>query len=908
MVGSSLGPYKILELLGSGGMGEVYLAEDTRLGRKVAVKVLPAEFASDPERLARFEQEAKAAAALNHPHIAAVFDVGYEDETHFMVQEYLAGESLRQRLDKGPLPLDKALALSVEVGEALVAAHKAGIIHRDLKPDNIFVTEEGHAKVLDFGLAKLTEAAGAADGSASMSPTMLGTVAGQVMGTAGYMAPEQINGEEIDQRADLFAFGCVLYGAVTGRQAFAGKNVHETLGKILSDEPLSIADVDPSLPTELYRIIRKALAKSPDSRYQTAGDLVVDLRALSSDLEKGTTQPLSGMIAAVATPVEARGGMDWKLAVPIVAATAALTAVLVWSLTQPAPPEPRPPMRFNVDLPADVVPDSAGRHVVAISRDGRRMAFQAEGQLYLREMGQEEAAPIRGTDVGATNPFFSPDGESIGFWSNSDNQLMKISVLGGAASSLSRTDNPWGASWEADGTILVGQGAAGIWRVSENGGEPDVVIAVEENQMAQSPQLLPGGDNVLFTLRSGSGSWDDAEIVVHSLATGDLTPLGVDGTDARYVSTGHLVYGRAGTLWAVPFDAGRVEVTGGSLPVVESVRETIRSRGTGGMQFAFSDQGTLVYLRGGSSGSGAQLTAVWVDPDGTETAVDSREDLGHPRLSPDLTKVVVEAANGPDSGAWIYDLERGGWTLLTTDGPASDPLWSSDGAHVYFMAIRDEGPALWRRRWDRSELAEALWVAETHVPIPSSVSLDGQFVFYTARAGLQRSAIWVLNLEGDRVAVPLLQSESSFRSDGMIHPSGRWLAYVSSESGDVEIYVHELVDGRLGRQYTISTNGGSGPVWSRDGTELYYRERERLMVVAVETEPEFDYQPPQQLMAQFLADLSDRDEYDVAVDRRFIKVGALAGDRPQAGAAYRFEVIVNWFYDLRAQVPTGRTK
>ncbi len=288
-----------------GRYGRVYLGEDTRLGRKVAIKVLPAEFASDPERLARFEQEARAAAALNHPHIAVVHDVGSEPgedgtTTHFMVQEYLEGQSLRERLEKGALPLDKALDLATEVGEALIAAHKAGIIHRDLKPDNIFVTEEGHAKVLDFGLAKLMEMAAPTGSSASMSPTMLGTVAGQVMGTAGYMAPEQINGEEIDQRVDLFAFGCVLYGMVTGRQAFAGKNVHETLGKILSDEPPSIADIAPSLPSELHRIIRKALAKSADNRYQTAGDLVVDLRTLSTDVESGAAAPASS--ATSATP------------------------------------------------------------------------------------------------------------------------------------------------------------------------------------------------------------------------------------------------------------------------------------------------------------------------------------------------------------------------------------------------------------------------------------------------------------------------------------------------------------------------------------------------------------------------------------------------------------------------------
>ncbi|MCZ6737275.1 MAG: serine/threonine-protein kinase, partial [Actinobacteria bacterium] len=354
MIGTSLGPYKIIEQLGAGGMGEVYLGEDTRLGRKVAIKVLPEEYASDPERLARFEQEARAAAALNHPHIAVVHDIGTEGDIHFMVQEYLVGQSLRERREEGALALDKALDLATEVGEALIAAHKAGIIHRDLKPDNIFVTEEGHAKVLDFGLAKLTEAVDASEGVETQTPTLLGTEAGRLMGTAGYMAPEQVQGQEVDHRADLFAFGAVLYETVTGRRAFAGKNVHDTLNRIISDDPAPVVEINESLPAELHRIVRKALAKDVGRRYQAAGDLNIDLRQLRDDITAGAAVPAGGRETTVAPAVvETARGISWKWGVPIGLALVILASLAGWFMGKaPSPPESLI-TRFYIDYPPE---------------------------------------------------------------------------------------------------------------------------------------------------------------------------------------------------------------------------------------------------------------------------------------------------------------------------------------------------------------------------------------------------------------------------------------------------------------------------------------------------------------------------------------------------------------------------
>ena len=540
--GTKLGPYEITDQLGAGGMGEVYLAEDSRLGRKVAIKVLPAEFASDAERLARFEQEARAAAALNHPHIASVFDVGTEDGTHFMVQEYLEGDTLREPLGKGALPLKKALGLATEIAEALAAAHAAGIIHRDMKPENIFVTTEGHAKVLDFGLAKLTEVAAAGSpGGATQSPTMMGTVAGQVMGTAGYMAPEQVVGSDnIDHRADLFAFGCVLYEMATGARAFAGRSIAETLAHIQHDDPPPIQEFDPSLPDELQRIVGKCIAKERERRFQGANDLVVDMKTLALEVESGAALPTSS--AAQNTT----RGIPSMLTAPTVVASALVASALVGALgvwiTTPSPPESLI-RRFYIDYPPETTFLADSSLGVAISPDGSSVVFAANRQLWLRAIDDLVATPIRGTELTRV-PFFSPDGQQLGFWGN-DGQIKSISVAGGAPVSLgSAPEFPYGASWADDGYIYFGQGPSGILRVSETGGEPESVVQMEAGEQAHGPQLLPGGEWLLFTLRSGSGSWSDASIVARPVSGGERKVLVTGGTDGGYVPTGHIVYSR----------------------------------------------------------------------------------------------------------------------------------------------------------------------------------------------------------------------------------------------------------------------------------------------------------------------------------------------------------------------------
>ena len=896
VIGTSLGPYKIVEQLGAGGMGEVYLGEDTRLGRKVAIKVLPAEFAADPERLARFEQEARAAAALNHPHIAVVHDIGTENDTHFMVQEYLEGQSLRERLDKGALPLDKALDLATEVGEALIAAHKAGIIHRDLKPDNIFVTEDGHAKVLDFGLAKLIEMS-PVSGSASMSPTMLGTVAGQVMGTVGYMAPEQIGGEEIDQRADLFAFGCVLYQTVTGRQAFSGRNVMQTLDLILAEEPVSLGEIDSGLPAELERIVRKSLAKEPDKRYQTAADLVVDLRAVQSEIAGGTAQSVAALGGGrEGSMAAASDGIGHGTVAMIAVAAALVAAVAVWAaLRSPAAPA-GPPMTFTMELPPGTGFDNAGRHLLAFSADGKSLVFAANAQLYLHNMAKPGATPIRGTENGGRSPFFSPDGRRVGFWA--ENGLRTVPVNGGVATPLCETDNPWGASWTEDGRVIWGRGPRGIWQVADTGGTPEQIIEVDEGESAHGPQLLPGGTTVLFTLSQISATWDDARIVVEDLETGNRTVLFESGSDARYLSTGHLVYIREETLWAVGFDPVTLTVGPEAHPVVEGVAQAEGDR-TGAGQFSVSDQGTLAFVRGGASVT-AEDTLVWIDPGGGATEIaTSPGNIEGMRLAPGDRYAAVQVVAG-DGGLWIYEFRRELWTRLA-DVVVGDvaPVWSPNGEYVYFGQSRGDESGLYRRRFDGSEGAEQLMSSSSEFYVPTAISSGRLFYYSASRTSGGFLGHWVVDLEA--LDDPHLILEGGDQRSLDVHPTGRWVAYHVVENTTPTVYVSEFAaPGSLGRRYSIAR--GSMPTWSADGTRLYFRDVDRLLVADVKTDPEFE--PG---LGETVVDGMSRVgiEYDIASDGRVLAAGD-AFVVADASNRSRIDFIVNWFEALKEQVPARR--
>ena len=801
-------------------MGEVYRARDTKLDRDVAIKVLPEEFAKDKERLARFEREAKLLASLNHPNIASIYGLEESDGVKALVLELVEGPTLAERIAEGPIPVEETLAIAKQIAEALEAGHEAGVIHRDLKPANVKVKEDGTVKVLDYGLAKALEgdAPGGADSELSASPTLTrhGTQIGVILGTAAYMSPEQAKGKRVDKRADVWAFGVVLYEMLTGKRAFAGEDVSDTLAYVLTKEPEWDAlpvDLSPTLRVFLTR----CLEKDPKRRLPDIG--VVRL-AIDGAFEITATQQ-----GDVLLPVGWRASMG-------MAATAALllsivASVAVWNLK---PEAPRPVARFSLLLPPGDLLTGRGRHVVALSSDGTRLVYSANEQLYLRAMDQTEATPVRGTEGDPRGPFFSPDGEWVGFWA--DGQLKKVAISGGAPVRLCDAEGLFGARWGADDTIVFGQRGAGIMQVSTDGGTPEVLIQLDTTgEVGYGPQVLPGEKAVLFTLGDGS-RWDDAQIVVHSLETGERKVLIEGGRDARYVPTGHLVYVLDGTLLAVPFDVDALEVMGGPIPMAEGVMTSVRF---GAAHFSVSDTGALVYMTASDLGD---RTLVWVDRDGREEALAAEpRAYTYPRISPDGGRVALDVRD-QENDIWIWDFARETLTRLTF-APGGDlyPVWTPDGRQIAFSSDRDGTYNLYWKAADGTGAVERLTESE-NLHFPYAFSPDGrQLVFLAGTDGFRNSNLGVLSLD-EGSSEPLVATEFSERN-GELSPDGRWLAYDSNSSGQSEIYVRPFPNVEDG-QWLISSGGGTRPLWARDGQELFYlAPGARLMAVGVQTEPGF---------------------------------------------------------------------
>ena len=665
-LGTTLGPYQVTAKIGEGGMGEVWQARDTKLDRDVALKVLPEAFTSDPDRLARFEREAKVLASLNHPNIGSIYGLEEAEGVRALVLELVEGPTLADRIKQGPIPIDEALPIAKQIAEALEAAHERGVIHRDLKPANVKVREDGTVKVLDFGLAKALEGDAGSDPSEAPTLTAAATRAGVIMGTAAYMSPEQAKGKTADRRADIWAFGCVLYEMLTGQRPFVGDDVSDTLAAVLRAE-VDLDALPDAIPARLRQIVRRCLQKDPKQRLHDVADL-----RLAMDGAFETTVPQTAE-AVVAPALQV-----WQRPVPAAIAALTLLAIgglTVWSLTRPAPTLVA---RFPIQLAADEAFSGTGRPIVAISPNGSHVVYSANNGLSLRPLDQLHATPIPGTD-GARNPFFSPDGQRIGF--HAAGQLKRVSVSGGAPVTLGEANNPWGASWGADDMILYGQGSQGIWRVPGTGGTPEQLIPMEDGEQAHGPQMLPGGEWVLFTFRpSGASSWDQAQIVVQSLETGERSVVIDGGRDARYVATGHLVYALNGVLLAAPFDLGERRVIGGPVALVEDVSDA--GARTGAAQFSLAANGSLVYVPG-FGGAAFDLTSrlVVTGRDGAGTPLAEIAGTGwYPRYSPDGTRVAFAAQHADGADVWVLDIERGTRTRLTSEGlNRFFPVWSPDG-------------------------------------------------------------------------------------------------------------------------------------------------------------------------------------------------------------------------------------
>jgi len=877
--GDQLGPYKILEKIGAGGMGEVYLGEDTRLGRKVAIKVLPAEFATDPERLARFEQEARAAAALNHPHIAVVHDIGSEGATHFIVQEYLEGESLDARLAQGALPLKKAASIATEVAEALAVAHRAGIVHRDLKPANVFITNEGHAKVLDFGLAKLTEAAvGAAD--MSMSPTMLGTMAGQVLGTAGYMAPEQVEGKPVDHRADIFAFGCLLYEMVVGAKAFAGQSVPDTLSKILHEEPAELVQATGKMPDEFTRIVGKCLAKEPESRYQHADDLVVDVRAASPDqavAPLGAPDPAAQVAApggaAAATPVAARGTiLPW-----VVASIAIVIAILPWVLRPPGSTGPEI-VRFSIDR-GELETAAYMGAPFAVSPDGRTIVYLAASgngeQLFRRRVDELEGTPIPDS-LGARAPFFSPDGNHIGFFA--DGELKRVALAGGRPTRVCSVATVNGSGvWTEDDRIIFGLEAVnmGLLQVAASGGAPVplTTLDVDKRESQHSrPQVLPGG-RVLFQAMSVEGN----ELQVVILESGDVTTVGPNGW--YHAGTGHLLFVDAQQLFGQPFDVDELRLSGTRVALLDGV-----------VDWALSAAGTLAYSDGVDPSVGIALVKIDRRGQGEELPGLPASDYQLPVLSPDgrrLTFTEGSIVGLGDNSIGMYDLERGALTRRVVDGYGAQ--WRADSQSIVFGGTNYR-TLLWQSLESSEVSLELVSDTEGSLWATDISPVGGVLAYYEIHPDTGRD-IWTVEIDGDAEPEPFLVTAASERS-AVFSPDGAWIAYMSDAGGQEEVYVRPFPAG--GAEVQVSIGGGREPRWSADGTEMFYRQGRGMYAVPITTQPVFQVigDPDLLFQGRFVVQSGGRNaNYDVDADGNFY-----IAQRPEGGE--RVNVVLNWDQEL----------
>jgi Tol biopolymer transport system component/predicted Ser/Thr protein kinase len=884
MVGRQIGAYTILSHLGAGGMGEVYKATDTRLNRAVAIKVLPHHGAADPELRQRFEREAKTLAALSHAHICPIHDVGSQDGIDFLVMEYLDGETLEQRLKRGALPLAQALQIGIQIADALTAAHRAGIIHRDLKPGNIMLTTSG-AKLLDFGLAKLrpTEVATGMSRADTVSRPLTGQ--GTLLGTLHYMAPEQVEGKEADNRSDLFSFGAVVYEMVTGKRAFEGKSQASLIAAILERQPVPMSSLQPMSPPALDRVVTKCLSKNPDRRWQTARDLHDELQWVAD----------AGAHVGVATStrVTRSGGRAWLVGSFLLAF---FTAFAAWYL-KPAPPASQSVTRFAITLqPGDRLPalidGPQASPVVGVSPDGRYFAYIAvrnnTQQIFVRAVDGTEARPVAGSEGASGNLVFSSDGEWISYTVAGD--LRKIPRGGGKALSLGSGFGSGIAAWGETGTLIFGGSGGGPngLQMAAAGGPRHALTRPEKDELHRLPDVLPGQRGVLFT----SGARDTPRVSLYSTATRESRDLIDGGTFPRYAASGHLLYAQNGALFAVPFDAERLEVRGSAVPILESVVQAQ----SGAAQYGISTTGTLIYLS--DAGTTPRRQLVWVARDGTEQPLPAPiRGYDWPRLSPDGRRIAVEVG----AQTWMYDIERDTFTRFAFEGTQNDsPVWTPDSRRIAFRSNRD-GPLNIYWQWaDGSGGTERLTMSQQN-QIPGTWSTDGQLLAFHANAPTTLRDIWVLPLD-DRKPRLFLQTPAN-EGAPRFSPDGKWVAYASNESGRPEVYVQPYPG--PGGKWQISADGGTEPVWNRNGHELFYRSGSRMMSVPVVTDTSFAVGKPALLFDGAYVAVEFplvAVNYDVSADgERFL----LLKEEPTDAATPQINVVLNWFEELKGLVPAN---
>lgn len=893
--GARLGYYEIGALIGSGGMGEVYEARDSRLNRTIAIKILLDDLSNMPDARLRFEREAQAIAALNHPHIATLHDVGRHERTDFLVMELIEGETLAQRLTRGPLPVDQALQHAIQIGAALDHAHRHGIVHRDLKPANVMLTKSG-VKLLDFGLAKLRSSAEGPDWVAATRTGLTG--AGTILGSLQYMAPEQVEGRDADARTDVFAFGAVLFEMITGRTAFTGTSQASLIGSILRDTPPRSSTLQPIAPVALDHLIAVCLEKDPDGRWQSARDLSRELKWIADSRARGGDLNVEHTLATAQT----RGRIPWTIAAAIALVVASLAGGLAWVIKPGAVAERRPAVRLAVTLPPGDLLAPSQAPSLAISPDGETIVYLTQHgntrELLVRTLASNQTRALAGT-VGANVPFFSPDGQWVAFFAGG--KLKKTRLTGTAPQELCDAAVGMGGAWGLDNSIyFVPSNTSGVWKVPAAGGAAQPVTTVDRAKGEVShrwPQLLPGAEGLLFTVWTGPGA-DEKHLYLQMLATGERRLLIQGASTGGYVRSGHLVYARDDALMAVPFDLATMQLNGQPVPLEERVPDDE------GAQFGVSDTGTLIYLR--ASARRLERRLVWIDPKAAGDPLRGLDPLPAPNrpytdpmISPD-GRYVAFTNIGPVETIWIHDFLRNTQTALTstTAGSSQAPVWTADGRRIVYRGSRLGFRNLFWIAVDGSGTEERLAISE-NLQTPTSWSSDRNHIAFVETAPVSGPDLWVLSLETGK-SLPFLKTNAG-ESAPRFSPDGRLIAYTSTESGRREVYVRPYPG--PGGRLQASNDGGIEPVWSHSGEQLFYRHDGEMMSVTMTTTPVLVASSPRRLFAgNYLLSDTGGAGYDVAADGRFLMIQPVEPELP----ATTIDVVINWFDDLRDRLAVVR--
>ena len=884
LAGAKLGRYEIRSKIGEGGMGEVYLARDTKLNRDVAIKVLPAAFSENSERLRRFEQEAQAASALNHPNILIVYDVGTHDGAPYVVSELLEGETLRQRLGGSALGQRRAIDYALHIAHGIAAAHEKGIVHRDLKPDNIFITKDGRLKILDFGVAKLTQPE-ASQSQTEIPTRRVNTDPGVVIGTVGYMSPEQVRGKGVDHRSDIFSLGAILYELLSGRRAFQGESAADTMSAILKEDPPELTETNKTVSPALERLVNHCLEKNPEARFHSARDLAFALEAVS-------TSPGSGETFTAMAPTARRASLGkyfpWVIVALLgIALLIALPFAILYFRQEPSA-TPVATTRFFV-YPPD---KSYYGGSFAVSPDGRRLVsrvnYDGKVLLWVRALDSLTAQPLAGTED-SSFPFWSPDSRFIGFFSKG--KLRKIEVTGGPAQTLCDAPDPRGGTWNADGVIVFApKGADVLYRVAAAGGTPVPLTALDTSRKEIShyhPRFLPDGRHFLYL--ANSPQRESAGIYVSSIDKHEPKRLVSTDASAEYAPPGYLLFLRERTLMGQGFDADKLALRGEPFSVAEQV-----DRLGGGARFALfavSQTGVLTYRTGFSDSS--QLT--WFDREGKALeTVGPTGGYNSPWLSPDEKRVAFgrQELEGGGFDIWLLEIARGNLNRFTFN-PAIDqsPIWSPDGSRIVFGSDREGVLNLYQKAASGAGNDEVLLKSD-HPKNPNDWSGDGRFILYQTGTDL-----WILPLAGEQKPFPFLQTEFT-EGWARFSPDGKWIAYNSNESGTWQVYVQSFP--ASGGKWMISADGGAQPQWRRDGKELFYISSNRkLMAVDVKGNGStFEAGVPKALFdlrLQTPALPGPRNYYIAAADGKRFLVTSVSEERVTTPTT----VVMNWTADLK---------